>query len=76
MNHDQLELQAMRALTKQCQAHADAMANELNVLYKSTSESGSAIYGFKAMVINYWQFREAMGMRRIRRCPLLEVVNL
>lgn len=69
------ELDALRHQHQQLQAHADAMSDELNAIYRSSCESGSPIYGIQAMVINYWQFREDMGMRRIRSCPLLEVVN-
>ena len=41
MNHDQLERQALRVLTRQFQAHADAMADELHTIYNASVQAGS-----------------------------------
>jgi hypothetical protein len=73
MNHEQLERQAMRALTREFQAHADAMADELHTLYNASAQAGSPISGLAVLVSNYYEYKERLGLAKPR--PLLEIVG-
>ena len=73
MNHDQLERQALRVLTRQFQAHADAMADELHTIYNASVQAGSPISGLAVLVSNYYEHKERLGLNQPR--PLLEIVS-